>query len=150
MFLGTEAHPDLGFLREAEVQVQGPQESEVPASEVSESVPGCSHIRCLAAGVGSAAPPWGEAGIVFSTAGVEKSQTPSRVNRGLGPQPWEPPGGGGSGGQGTEAVAWPGLALEPGTCQHSSRGPKGGPRRCEVQGVPRGHPVSQSQGQGQH
>ena len=44
----------------------------MPASEVSESVPGCSHIRCLAPGVGSAAPPWGEAGIVFSTAGRGK------------------------------------------------------------------------------
>ena len=54
---------------------------------------------------------------------VEKSHTESRVNRGPRLPPWEPPGGGGSGSQRREAVAWPRLTLEPGICQHRSRGP---------------------------
>ena len=47
-----------------------------------------------------------------------------------------------AGGQRREAAAWPRLTLEPGICQHRSRGPEGGSRGSDSRSFPRS-PVSQ-------
>lgn len=103
------------------------------------------------AGVGSAAPPWGEAGIVFSMVGCGKI-THTELSK-------QRTGGCSHGNCWVEvAVEARGgrLWLGPDSLwsQESAKtDPEdlvGGLKRSDAQGVPRGRPVSQGQGRGQH
>lgn len=148
--LGMETHSDLGFLcprwrLRSGSRGHGSLDAWCQRLLPTPPPPRCNHIRCLAMGVGSAAPPWGEAGIVFSMAGCGKI-THTEPSKQTGPLPWElRVAGSGQRRPGEEAVARPRLTSEPGVCQQEPGGLRGGRGGLQPQQCPK---VAQGGGQG--